>query len=328
MALFTPKLLNGPFGDAALLLESATVKNAVLFDLGDLHTLGTKALCKISHIFITHTHMDHFSGFETLLRQNLSRPTPLYLYGPPNFIKQVKAKLQGFTWNLVKDSCYMLELVVTEVRPRQTLTQTFKSKNAFKPQSPPLKRPFNGLLWQTEAFKVESVILDHGTPCLAFCFTEKARYNINALALAKLKLQNGPWLNRFKTALAQNANNNAGITAQTTTGEKVFMLGELKAALANVTPPYKLAYVTDLAYSKANLSKVQRLAQNVDMLYIEAAFTEADARHAREKHHLTTTQAANIIKSLKPRQWQIFHFSHKYQKCEKMLWQEVETRLA
>lgn len=327
MTLFSPSLLNGPFGDAALLLESARLKDAVLFDLGDLHTLAPKTLAKVSHVFVSHTHMDHFGGFEQLLRQNLNRSAPLYLYGPQNFIKQVKAKLQGFTWNLITDPAYTLEIIVTEVRPRGLLKQSFSSRNAFRPQAPPQKRPFSAVLLDTEAYSVITAVLDHGTPCLAFCLKEKARYNVDMDALANLGLQSGPWLKDFKTALAQNADDNATLKAQTQTGgPKSFKLEALRR-LAQITPPYAVAYVTDLAYTKANLNKVLKLAHNCDALYIEAAFLNADAADALDKKHLTTGQSGAIIKKLMPKRWVIFHFSHKYQKMEERLWDEVKACL-
>lgn len=329
MPLFTSRLLNGAFGDAALLLESTRTGDNLLFDLGDLHALSTKELLKINHVFVSHTHLDHFAGFEQLLRQNLSRPTPLYLYGPRKFIKQVHAKLQGFTWNLITDPCYTLEIVVTEVRPRQLLQQRFRSDKAFEPEAPPTKCMFTkGLLWDAEAYSVHCAILDHGTPCLAFCLTEKERRNIEVRALEVMGLKEGPWLKTFSTALAEQQNDAFKIAVPDKLGmENTYELGFLRRNIIAITPPRRLAYVTDLAFSRGNITKVRRLARKVDQLYIEAAFMEADAAHAPQKMHLTTTQCAALIKMCRPHKWTIFHFSHKYRKREDLVWAEVRAAL-
>lgn len=326
MSRFTAKLLNGSFGDAALLLENAQAGTCMLFDLGDLSALSAKELGKISHVFVSHTHIDHFAGFEQLLRQNLSRPEPLYLYGPKNFINQVTAKLKGFTWNLIKDSCYTLEFIITEVRPRMLLRQSLRAANAFLPENSPQKLPFNASLLNTESFSLNCAIFDHGTPCLGFALTEKVRCHIDAPALAEMGLKSGPWLKNLTKSLSLS--DDTEIAALDINNHEVMRkLGNLRRRIMKFTPPYKLAYLTDLAYSPGNIKKAQMLVQQADLLYIEAAFIEADAEHGLAKNHLTTQQAAAIIAKCRAKQWQIFHFSHKYQKCEAQVWDEVRTAL-
>lgn len=325
MALFTARLVNDSFGDAALYLESPRFKDAFLFDLGDLHALKPKELAKISRVFISHTHLDHFSGFEQLLRANLSRPTPLHLYGPKHIIRQVKAKLQGFTWNLITDPVYSLELIVTEVRPRRLLHQRFLSQNVFKSQGPPEKESFkDGLLLDTPDFKINCAILDHGTPCLAFALIEKQRCNIETRALDVLGLQDGPWLKPLKKLLLENGNDHIRVTAPQKDGlENTYDLGYLRRHIVEVKPERKIAYVTDLAHTNGNIRRARKLAYKADVLFVEAAFMEDDREHAVAKNHLTAAQAGALIKMCKAKKWVLFHFSHKYRKREDLVWREA-----
>ena len=76
---FLPRLVNGPFDDPALFVPFRHHKRALFFDLGDLSPLSSRDILKISHIFITHTHMDHSPGC-ALLRQYADAPT--YAFGP------------------------------------------------------------------------------------------------------------------------------------------------------------------------------------------------------------------------------------------------------
>ena len=100
---FHPRLINDPFSDPGLFIPFLFEKRALMFDLGDLSSLSSKDLLKVSHVFVTHTHMDHFIGFDTLLRTLLGRDKTLHLFGPPDFFQHVEGKLAGYTWNLVSE---------------------------------------------------------------------------------------------------------------------------------------------------------------------------------------------------------------------------------
>jgi len=89
---FHPRLINPPLSDPGLFVPFLYEKRALLFDLGDLHGLTPRDLLKVSHVFVTHTHVDHFIGFDQLLRLLLGRDKELHLFGPPDFFDRVEGK--------------------------------------------------------------------------------------------------------------------------------------------------------------------------------------------------------------------------------------------
>ncbi|MGD8471853.1 MAG: ribonuclease Z, partial [Desulfobacteraceae bacterium] len=105
---FHPRLINGPFEDPGLYISFLFEKRAIIFDLGDTLPLAARDLLKISHAFITHTHVDHFIGFDRVLRIALGREKKLHLYGPRGFLKNTEGKLAAYSWNLVKNYPYRL----------------------------------------------------------------------------------------------------------------------------------------------------------------------------------------------------------------------------
>ncbi|MCX8044013.1 MAG: MBL fold metallo-hydrolase, partial [Desulfobacterota bacterium] len=129
--LFQHELVNHPFGDPALYVRLSGEKKALLFDLGDISVLHPGKLFKVSHVFVTHTHIDHFIGFDHLLRLNLARNKTLRIYGPSGIIKNVKGKLKGYTWNLVDTYPFIIE--VFEIRTSKILGMQFVCKSKFKP---------------------------------------------------------------------------------------------------------------------------------------------------------------------------------------------------
>ena len=108
--LFEPRLVNDAFGDPALYVDFRDERRALLFDLGDISVLPPRKLMRLSHIFVTHTHMDHFSGFDHLLRVVLGRKAHVALFGGPEFVAQVEHKLRAYTWNVVHR--HEVELVI------------------------------------------------------------------------------------------------------------------------------------------------------------------------------------------------------------------------
>src|SRR5215469_11397745 len=99
--LFEPRLVNEAFGDPGLYVDFRDERRALLLDLGDITALPPRKLMRLSHVFVTHTHMDHFAGFDHLLRVVLGRKEQIALFGGPGFIASVEHKLRAYTWNVV-----------------------------------------------------------------------------------------------------------------------------------------------------------------------------------------------------------------------------------
>ena len=169
---FLPRLANGPFDDPGLFAPMAFQKRTLLFDLGDLSNLAPSDLLKISHVFVSHAHMDHFSGFDQLLRLLLGRPIHLHLYGPFGFLKNIDGKLKAYTWNLLPNYSKALKLTVTEIRRDKYIRQVFDAKDGFAPSNMIVEDRHDAQLLMDPAFVVSTVILDHRIPCLAFAVME------------------------------------------------------------------------------------------------------------------------------------------------------------
>ncbi|HKZ56748.1 MAG TPA: MBL fold metallo-hydrolase, partial [Thermodesulfovibrionales bacterium] len=73
---FIHRMINGPFEDPCLFIRIIREKRAFLFDIGSIDRLKSGDLQKITDVFVTHTHIDHFIGFDTLLRALLRRERP------------------------------------------------------------------------------------------------------------------------------------------------------------------------------------------------------------------------------------------------------------
>jgi len=196
--MYSTSLVNDPFGDPGVYVECKYRREAVLFDLGDLHLLPPRKLLKIDYIFVSHTHMDHFIGFDLLLRLCLGRDKHLHIFGPPGFLQHLEHKLMAYTWNLVENYTNDFTIIATEVHPHTQTTKRYCCRTAFQPEIVEEGRAFDGVLVETRFFSVRSVFLDHLIPCLAFRFEERQRFNVLKTVLQEMDLPTGAWLTVLK----------------------------------------------------------------------------------------------------------------------------------
>jgi ribonuclease Z len=316
--IFHAELVNRTFGDPGIYIDLKFERRALLFDIGDVTSLPTRKMLRISDVFVSHTHMDHFAGFDHLLRVCLGRDTGVRIYGPSRIIEQVEHKLAAYTWNLVEN--YTTDFVVLahewEVDGRMRRAR-FRSRLRFirEPMDEvPVK---NGILLDDAQFKVRAAMLDHhGIVSLAFSFEEGTHINIWKNRLDELGLPTGPWLTELKKKVREAAPNDAPIRVHWRTREgsreQTFALGELKRTILEFVPGQKVCYVADVAGHERNRSVLTDFVRNADLLFIEAVFLDADREQAERKAHLTARIAGEIARGAGVRMAEPFHFSPRY----------------
>jgi ribonuclease Z len=314
---FHPRLVNDPFSDPVLFIPFLFEKRALLFDLGDVQALSPRDMLKVSHVFVTHAHMDHFFGFDALLRIFLGREKTLHFCGPPDFFARVEGKLAGYTWNLVDEYTDEFRLQVSEVHPDRVFTKTYLCRDRFRPEELSPSGPFRGTLLEEPSFAVRAVLLDHRTPCLGLSLTENFYVNVIKEGLKDLGLPVGPWLNRFKEAIYRREDLESEFVVTwekkgEVTRRKKFILGDLADRIVKVSPGQKITYITDVMASPENRKKIIELAAGSDLLFIEAVFLHREKEVARRKYHLTAREAGELARQAGVRQLQVFHFSPRY----------------
>lgn len=323
---YHPRLINDPFKDPGLFISFLLNKRAILFDLGDVHALSPRDILKITHVFVSHTHMDHFIGFDYLLRLFLGREKELHLFGPRGFIKNVEGKLAGYTWNLVDHYAYRFVLTVTEVDAEKMRTNRYQCRNQFQPDTPTVEAPFDGILLAEPAFSITCAILDHKVNSLGFSLSERFHINILKAGLDRLKLPVGPWLNDFKEKLYAGLDPDTPVDippGEKGGGNRRVKLKDLFDQMALVTPGQKITYIADATGSSSNIKKMIDLANLSHHLFIETHFLEQDRLLAEKTHHLTAGLAGCIARKARVRQCTPFHFSPRYTGSGHLLEQEV-----
>ncbi len=316
--LLEARLVNDAFGDPGLFVDFLDERLALMFDLGDIARLLPRELMPLSRVFVTHAHMDHFSGFDKLLRVLLGRKPRIVLVGGPGFLAQVEHKLLAYTWNVVHR--YATELVIEAVElglDGQMRRAGFSSRHGFAREDQAAAERTADIVHDEPTFQVRACFVDHGIPCLAYLLEEKARLGINKERLAESGLTTGAWLRELKHAVLTGAAGDAPILVQwrDRSGDHAATrtVGELSRLILDVEPGRRIGYVTDLRYTSENVQALSQLMQGVDQLFIESVFLDVDRAHGLRKNHLTATQAGLIARCVGARAVTPFHFSPRYQ---------------
>ncbi len=301
---FFHALVNGPFEDPSLYIRFLRERRAVMFDLGSLERLSAGDLLKITDVFVSHAHIDHFIGFDRLLRAVLRRPRPLRVFGPAGMPDCVEGKLKGYTWNLIRE--YPLEIEAFGISENAVSHASFHASERFE-RIDRGQRPFDGTVLKEETFRIRAVNLTHDIQCLAYAIEEDFHINIDKDALSRMALPVGPWLGGLKQAIREGA----GDETEFEIDGKNYRLGELKG-LAMITKGQKVSYIVDASPTEENIKNAVELVRGSDTLYCEAYFLDEDSERARERNHLTARLAGAIAREAGAGSLVVTHFSPKY----------------
>ncbi|MCX8026411.1 MAG: hypothetical protein N3A62_00960 [Thermodesulfovibrionales bacterium] len=313
---FHVEIVNNHFEDPVLYVRAMYQKTVFLFDLGNIDALGPGKINTISSIFVTHMHIDHFIGFDTVLRYLLKRDLPLQMYGPEGIINCVEGKLKGYTWNLIKD--YPFKLEVFEISEYNIKHVSFYASESFIPiirQNITFKNP----IVQENAFKINTIVLSHQIPVLAYSLEEDMHININKAKLIDKGLEVGPWLNTLKSMIRQGLPNDTVLDVN----DKQCYLGDL-IDICIITRGQKICYVMDVSPTEYNIRLLKEFVSGADVLYCEAFFSDEESERAKDRNHLTARIAGQIAREAGVKTLKVMHFSQKYKSNPDLLIKEAE----
>lgn len=305
---FIHKLINNPFDDPCLYIRIIREKRALLFDIGDISNLSQGELYKITDVFVTHTHIDHFIGFDYLLRAILKRNTPLRVYGPSNIVDCIEGKLKGYTWNHIKE--YPIKIYVNAVTDNLIHSYAFEAENAFHKKQITTSE-FKGLLLEEPMFKIKAIQINHQIPCLGFKIEENFHININKAILTERGFTVGPWLTELKKAIRLNKDRKTEIIIN----NNKYTIEDL-IDIASISRGQKISYILDVAPEEENILKIIDFVRESDVLYCEAYFMKKDKEQAIKRFHLTSDITGRIASEAGVKELVPIHFSPRYMKLE------------
>jgi ribonuclease Z len=300
------RLVNGSTGDPVLFIDYPGKDDAFLFDSGELGGLDLKRLADLEAVFITHHHIDHFVGFDRIIRANLDRDKDLHIYGPVGTIPRLYARIKSY--EIQHFAFQKVRFHVHELLPpgRQRLAILECSKKFPEPEvaETAWKEP---IAYEHADVMVEAAPTDHTAPGLAYALVERTGYHPDPARLATGILRPGPWVPAVLEKL--RAGEPPGTVLEIDGGR--FTLGALEWYFAK-SRGSRVAYVTDTAWSDAVRPGLLRLANRAQRLYCDCYYAAAQIKEANRHRHMTATQAAEFAAAAKVEQLILMHFGPRY----------------
>lgn len=292
-------LKNLPTEDICIHLSIDNHAKQYLCECGSASLLGKKDCLNLAAIFISHTHIDHFVNFDTVLRHQLGSGMRVTLCGPKGIAKQLQAKFRAYNWNLIAENELQYEIREIQNERRIKIYQISPPKWNLQVIGD-LEGP---MLYQNEAVEVRFTILDHGTPSIAYSFQEPDAVNF---------LQNespfvpGPWVKMAKAAfLANEPELSIDVQGQNYPAAELFPYFRLKTG-------YHLGVVMDHLASSANHEKIMKTFQNADQVFIETYYLNEDKELALQNRHSYAQASAEVMRKAGVKNATPVHFSRRY----------------
>jgi len=216
----------------------------------------------VNRIFISHFHGDHCLGLGSMLmRLNLDKIThPVHCYYPKSHQKNFDALRYGCV--------YHQNITIIEH---------------------PVEK--DGLVEETEKFKIEAKFLNHGIDCIGWRITEHDKIKFYKDKLKEFKVF-GPNVKKLEE-------------------KGSIKIDEKKVDLKDVSYIKKgdaISIILDTKYS----DDLVDIAKGAKILIAESTFLEEQKEIARKYLHMTAREAATIAKKAKVQMLILTHFSARY----------------
>lgn len=305
---FIIKQVNSPFEDTAFFVRNTYKTESMLFDCGKIGALNNSEVLSISEIFISHTHIDHFYGFDRILRGTLLSGKKIRVFGPPGIIKNVRGKIDSYTWNLIKSYPVSYEVIELNEDKSEYKTAYFSAADGFIQADGYIK---HSDLMLKDGFELDFELFDHRVPSAGYRINEKKMVAVDKDALAAKGYLSGKWLGLLKEKIL-SGDTGSTVTAETVTGERLITVAQAVDDFIEYIEPQSLTFITDIAPTLENCEKAVKLAKNTTNLLIEGVFLKEDVAHANRKKHLTLDLSKHIFRMSGAHKVRFFHFAPRY----------------
>ncbi len=301
--MFLPEVKSKIDEDISILLKKTNHPWNYICECGEASELTVKECQNTNAIFISHTHIDHFINFDTIIRHQLGLERKVTICGPEGIAQQIRSKILGYSWNLIEKGSLIYEI-------REIIREDLIHLYELEPPLWKLKKTgeiTENTVFQTKEFRVEFCILDHKIPSIAYLFIEPDFLSIN---LENSGFNGGKWVAELKKAFTEKMpETSIEIQGKSHVAKALFHLLKYKKG-------HRLGVIMDHAPNESNHAKIKLLFDSTDVVFIECFFKDEDKDLAISHFHSYALASGKIMKESGVKNAIPVHFSRKYKEEE------------
>jgi len=297
--MFIPEVKSKIDEDISILLKLDNHSPFYICECGDASHLTVKDCQNTVAIFISHTHIDHFVNFDTILRHQIGIGKKVVICGPEGIMDRVQSKVNAYTWNLIEagEIVYEIREIIseTEIRVYEIEPPKWKICKTGKIHE--------NTVFKNDRFQVNFTILDHKIPSIAYLFREVDTVKIDLTGSDK---KGGVWVRELKMAFEQNQPDTQLVI------EGVNYAAEDLYYLLTVKQGNSLGIIMDHAPNEDNHAKIKTLFSGCDKVFIESFYKSEDKEFALANYHSYAHASGRIMRECSVKEAIPVHFSRKY----------------
>ncbi len=172
--MFNTEIKSAIDEDICILIKPENHSYNYICDCGEAKALTVKDCQDTRAIFISHTHIDHFVNFDTILRHQIGIGKTVVICGPEGITNQVQNRIKSYCWNLIEKDTITYE--IREIQENNNI-KTIQLKPPLWEQEPK-ERITSEVVFEEKDFQVEYEILNHKTNSIAYLLKGKDKINI------------------------------------------------------------------------------------------------------------------------------------------------------
>ncbi|TCP27884.1 ribonuclease Z [Tenacibaculum skagerrakense] len=297
--MFTATVKSTQEEDISILIQKDNHSWNYICDCGEASGLTIKEIQNTKAVFISHTHIDHFINFDSIIRHQIGIENSVVICGPTGIAQQIQAKLLGYTWNLIEENSIQYE--VRELHTENQFTTYQLQPPLWKLEKG--EEITNECIYNNNNFEVSAILLDHKIPTVAYKFQEKEKIKID---MSKAAFKPGKWVKELKDAY-ENLQPDSEIVIEENTYKAKDLFN-----LLTVEKGDSVGIIMDHAPSAENHQKIKTHFKSCKTVLIESFYLNEDKELALKNFHSFAAASGSIARKTEIENVIPVHFSRKY----------------